>query len=134
MTVETSPRRTGPAELDATISVRKPSAEVSWVGASSVMVCAALPMLPTGAWLLALAMAVASWSRPMPRAARRSGSASTRTAYFCEPKICAWATPLMVEMAGDSTFWVRESSSVSGTVGEVIDNSRIGMSAGLTFR
>ena len=40
----------------------------------------------------------------------------------------------MVEMAGDSTFWASESSSVSGTVGEVTESSRIGMSAGLTFR
>ena len=28
----------------------------------------------------------------------RSGSSWTRTAYFCEPKTCTWATPLIVEM------------------------------------
>ena len=60
MTLATSPRRTGPALVEETISARKPSAEVSWVGASSVMVWAALSMLPTGDWLLALAMAVES--------------------------------------------------------------------------
>ena len=37
-------------------------------------------------------------SMPMPRVVRARGSSCTRTAYFCEPNTCTWATPAIVEM------------------------------------
>ncbi len=54
--------------------------------------------VPVGRFTLESARAFCTSSMPMPRVAMALGSSWARTAYFCEPKICTWATPAMVEM------------------------------------
>ena len=67
--------------------------------------------VPVGMLTFARATAVATSSIPMPRVASARGSTCTRTAYFCEPKIVTWATPLMVEIR-----WARLVCAYSSTV------------------
>jgi len=51
-----------------------------------------------GRLTLALLTASATWLMPMPREASSLGSSWMRTAYFCAPNTCTWATPLTMEM------------------------------------
>ena len=61
----------------------------AWFGPQSV---------PVGRFTLESASAFCTSSMPMPSVAIALGSSWARTAYFCEPKIPTWATPLIVEM------------------------------------
>ncbi len=75
--------------------------------------------MPVGFLGLARAMACSTSSMPIPRAASARGSTCTRTAYFCEPKIVTWATPLIVEIRWARFVWAYSSTVYSGRVGEL---------------
>ena len=57
-----------------------------------------------------------------------------RTAGFCWPLTVIWATPLICESCWARIFSAESSTTVSGSEAEVSARSRIGESAGLTFR
>ncbi|MNC90385.1 hypothetical protein D3C83_64760 [compost metagenome] len=82
---------------------------------------------------LALWMAAATSSMPMPRAASWRGSTSTRTANFCEPKTLTCATPLTIEMRCATFACASSSRADSGSVLERMTMKKIAWSAGLTF-
>ncbi len=71
---------------------------------------------------------------PMPRLASSLGSTLIRTAYFCEPKTCTWATPSIMEMRWAMMLWPYSSSTDMGRLRLVSDRKRMGWSAGLTLR
>ena len=79
-------------------------------------------------------MALATSSRPRPRVARARGSTWARTAYFCEPYTCTWATPATMEMRWASMVSAYSFTCDRGRVGEVSAMYRMGWSAGLTLR
>ena len=70
----------------------------------------------------------------MPRAASARGSTWTRTAYFCEPITCTWATPSTVEIRCASMVSAHSFTSESGSVAEDNERSMTGSSAGFAFR
>jgi len=55
----------------------------------------------------------------MLRAASARGSTWMRTAYFCEPNTCTWATPFTVEMRCAMSVVAYSSSCERGSVAEV---------------
>ena len=61
------------------------------------------------------------------------GSSWTRTANFCEPKTCTWATPVIWEMRCARLVWAYSSTVYSGKVGELSARYSTGWSAGFTF-
>ncbi len=79
-------------------------------------------------------MAALTWSRLIPMFASFPGSAWTRTAYFCEPRMSTCATPLTMEMRWAIRFSPYSATSLIGSVDEVRAKVRIGWSAGLTLR
>ena len=89
---------------------------------------------PIGVLALAAVIAACTSSTPMPRAASASGFNCTRTAYFWLPNTCTWATPSMVDSAGEMTCCAKASMSWSGAISLLNVSSRIGASAGLTLR
>ena len=89
---------------------------------------------PIGWLTLACVMAFCSSSKPMSRAASRSGLARIRTANFCEPKTRTCATPLIVESRWASWVSAYSLTCGSGRVGDERAMKKIGASAGLTLR
>ena len=69
----------------------------------------------------------------MPRAAIRSGSSCTRTAYFCAPYTMTRATPLTIDMRSASSVSAYSSTVYIGSVDELIARYSTGCSAGFTF-
>ena len=110
------------------------AASASWVLASMARRCCVFCSVPTGVLALADEMAACTSLTPSPRDASASGSSWTRTAYFWLPKICTWATPSIVDRAGANTCWAKASSFDSGVVSLRRAISRMGASAGFTFR
>ena len=82
--------------------------------------------VPVGMFTFAERTACSTWSMPMPRLARARGSNCTRTAYFCEPKTCTWATPLTIEMRCAISVSPYSSSVHNGSVAEVRPRYMIG--------
>ena len=88
---------------------------------------------PTGVLELAAATAFCRSSRVRPRAESWSRSASTRTAYCCDPQILTWATPGSVASSGWMLDWAKRSISDMRAWSEVSAMKITGWSAGLTF-
>src|SRR3990170_7239599 len=91
-------------------------------------------MVPVGILTLLWRTAFETSSMPTPLEASAPGSSCTLTAYFCAPKTCTWATPLIMD-----TLWAMSVSAYSftwesGRVGELRARYKTGWSAGLTFR
>ena len=101
--------------------------------ARTVKILLGLNIVPVGMFALALPMALASSSRPMPYAESLRGSASMRTAYFAAPKIPTCATPLTVEIRCAIVDSAYSSTVQMGRSGDRSASSTTGWSPGLTF-
>jgi hypothetical protein len=64
-------------------------------------------------------MALATSSIPIWYEASFWGSTWARTAYFCAPNTCTWATPLTMEMRWATVVSANSSTSESRMVAEL---------------
>ncbi len=90
--------------------------------------------VPTGVEELARETAARISSSDSPRAAAASGSACTRMANFCAPKIVTCATPGSCDSACPMVMSPYSLTADSGSVVDPSETNRTGKSAGLTFR